>query len=121
MAAPPRIASRIHNGIRPAELLVAPVLDSLATAKTDHFGAKPVLENLWSVLAPGGFAVVKVPNCGSLNRKVMGARWCGFRYPDHLNYFTPKALGTAKAGFGISFGLTGRQATSDNVGDIGEE
>jgi SAM-dependent methyltransferase len=77
----------------------------------------PVLENLWRVLAPGGFAVVKVPNYGSLNRKVMGARWCGFRYPDHLNYFTPKALGTmaAKAGFGISFGRTGRLATSDNM------
>jgi hypothetical protein len=52
------------------------------------------------------------PNYGSLNRKVMGVRWCGFRYPDHLNHFTAKALGTtaAKAGFGISFRWTGRLA-----------
>ncbi len=77
----------------------------------------PVLQNLWHVLAAKGFAVVKVPNYGSLNRSVMGRRWCGFRYPDHLNYFTPNTLSTmaAKAGFDTGFGLTGRLATSDNM------
>jgi SAM-dependent methyltransferase len=76
-----------------------------------------VLENLQRVLGPRGFAVVKVPNYGSLNRRVMGHRWCGFRYPDHLNYFTPETLSTmaAKAGFDTSFGLTGRLPTSDNM------
>jgi SAM-dependent methyltransferase len=76
-----------------------------------------VLENLKCVLAPSGFAVVKVPNYGSLNRKVMGGRWCGFRYPEHLNYFTPETLRTmaAKAGFRISFGLAGRLPSSDNM------
>ena len=38
--------------------------------------------------APGGVAIVKVPNYGSLNRMVMGGNWCGFRIPDHVNYFT---------------------------------
>jgi SAM-dependent methyltransferase len=77
----------------------------------------PVLENLHRVLAPTGFAVVKVPNYGSLNRSVMGSRWCGFRYPDHLNYFTPKTLRVmaAKAGFETDFGLTGALPTSDNM------
>jgi SAM-dependent methyltransferase len=77
----------------------------------------PVLENLRRVLALGGFAIVKVPNYGSLNRKMMGRRWCGFRYPDHLNYFTPKTLGmmAAKAGFDTRFGLTGRLPSSDNM------
>jgi hypothetical protein len=77
----------------------------------------PVLENLRRVLAPNGFAVVKVPNYGSLNRKVMGVRWCGFRYPDHLNYFTPKTLRAmaAKAGFQTRFALTGRLPTGDNM------
>ncbi len=76
-----------------------------------------VLENLQRVLAPCGFAVVKVPNYGSLNRRVMGCRWCGFRYPEHLNYFTPTTLRTmaAKAGFRTSFGLAGRLPTSDNM------
>jgi SAM-dependent methyltransferase len=77
----------------------------------------PVLQELRRVLAPGGFAVVKVPNYGSLNRVVMGMRWCGFRYPDHLNYFSPDTLRAmaARAGFDTSFGLTGSLATSDNM------
>lgn len=77
----------------------------------------PVLENLQRVLAPSGFAVIKVPNYGSLNRSVMGSRWCGFRYPDHLNYFTPMTLRVmaAKAGFQTYFGLTGALPTSDNM------
>ena len=77
----------------------------------------PVLENLHRVLAPTGFAVIKVPNYGSFNRSVMGSRWCGFRYPDHLNYFTPKTLGVmaAKAGFHTHFGMTGALPTSDNM------
>jgi SAM-dependent methyltransferase len=76
-----------------------------------------VIENLRRVLAPRGFAVVKVPNYSSLNRRVMGRRWCGFRYPDHLNYFTPETLGSMahKAGFETDFGLTGRLPTSDNM------
>jgi len=77
----------------------------------------PVLQQLARALAPGGFAVVKVPNYGSLNRRIMGSRWCGFRYPDHLNYFTPATLRemAARAGFATSYGLTGRLPTSDNI------
>ncbi len=77
----------------------------------------PVLQRLYRVLVPGGFAMVKVPNYGSLNRRVMGSRWCGFRYPDHLNYFTPKSLTrmAEKAGFAIAFGPTGKLPTSDNM------
>lgn len=77
----------------------------------------PVLENLKRVLVPGGIAVVKVPNYDLLNRKVMGRRWCGFRYPDHVNYFTPRTLRVmaTKVGFEANFGLTGRLPTSDNL------
>ena|SRR2546421_2145359 len=77
----------------------------------------PVLKGLQRVLAPGAFAVVKVPNYRSLNRIVMGRRWCGFRYPDHLNYFSPNTLRAManKAGFETSFGLTGCLPTSDNM------
>lgn len=43
-------------------------------------------------LADGGAAIVKVPNFDSLNRTLRGSRWCGFRFPDHVNYFTPSTL-----------------------------
>ncbi len=39
-----------------------------------------------------GAAIIKVPNFASLNRRVRGQRWCGFRFPDHVNYFTPQTL-----------------------------
>lgn len=77
----------------------------------------PVLKSLRRVLAPDGIAVVKVPNYASVNRRFMGRRWCGFRYPDHLNYFTPATLRAmaARAGFATRFGMTGRLPTSDNM------
>ncbi|MDA0652573.1 MAG: methyltransferase domain-containing protein, partial [Proteobacteria bacterium] len=45
---------------------------------------RAVLEALLPRLVRGGVALVKVPNYGSINRRVMGRRWCGFRFPDHL-------------------------------------
>lgn len=53
-----------------------------------------VLKGAHRALRPTGKVYVKVPNYGSLNRKVIGRNWCGFRHPDHVNYFT---LSTLKA------------------------
>ncbi len=39
-----------------------------------------------------GRVIVKVPNYDCLARLVRGRRWCGFRWPDHVNYFTPATL-----------------------------
>ncbi len=52
----------------------------------------PLLRQCARVLKPGGRVIIKVPNFGSLNRRIRGPRWCGFRYPDHVNYFTPVTL-----------------------------
>lgn len=51
-----------------------------------------VLRECRRVLRSGGIALVKVPNFASWNRIVRQRRWCGFRYPDHVNYFTPATL-----------------------------
>jgi len=51
-----------------------------------------VLQGAHRALKPGGKVYVKVPNYGSLNRKVVGKNWCGFRLPDHVNYFTLDSL-----------------------------
>jgi len=108
----------------------APSLDGLATFRDGSFAAVtlrsyleherqplPVLREVARVLAPGGIAIVKVPNYGSLNRRVMGRKWCGFRYPDHLNYFTPATLRrmAAEAGLDTRFGVGGRLPTGDNM------
>jgi SAM-dependent methyltransferase len=53
---------------------------------------RAVLEAARRVLRPGGRIIVQVPNFASLNRRVRGARWCGYRFPDHVNYFTPHTL-----------------------------
>lgn len=76
-----------------------------------------VLQRLRQVLKQGGFAVVKVPNYASFNRIVMGRRWCGFRFPDHLNHFTPATLATiaARAGFGTEWRWRDRLPTDDNM------
>lgn len=110
--------------------LNAPTLGGLESIEDDFFSAAtlrsylehemnplPVLIELKRVLKPGGVAIIKVPNYGSLNRVIMGPKWCGFRYPDHQNYFTPKTLKmmAQKAGFSVHYGLTYTLPTSDNM------
>lgn len=76
-----------------------------------------VLRRLRKVLKVGGFAVVKVPNYASVNRLVMGRRWCGFRFPDHLNHFTPTTLTAmaARASFQAEWRWRDRLPTDDNM------
>ncbi|MFZ1727057.1 MAG: methyltransferase domain-containing protein, partial [Albidovulum sp.] len=70
--------------------------------------AARVLSGAQRALVPGGKVFVRVPNYGSLNRRVMGARWCGFRYPDHVNYFTPASLRAMAARAGFSMQIVNR-------------
>ena len=60
-----------------------------------------VLKGVHRCLKPGGKVFIRVPNFGSVNRRVVGRSWCGFRHPDHVNYFTLATLRSvaAKAGF----------------------
>ena len=75
------------------------------------------LRGVHRVLKPGGRAYVRVPNFGSLNRRVLGARWCGFRWPDHVNYFTPGTLRAVAERFGFGLKLVNRATlpVDDNV------
>jgi predicted SAM-dependent methyltransferase len=76
-----------------------------------------VLRGAHRALKDTGALFIRVPNYGSLNRKVIGPKWCGFRYPDHVNYFT---LGTlrdtvARAGFRAQLVNTVTQPIDDNI------
>jgi SAM-dependent methyltransferase len=61
----------------------------------------PLLREAWRALRAGGQVLVKVPNYASWNRSMRGTRWCGYRWPDHVNYFTPATLRAMAAAAGL--------------------
>jgi SAM-dependent methyltransferase len=77
-----------------------------------------LLKELRRVLKTSAPVIVKVPNYGCINRRVRGAKWCGFRHPDHVNYFTPESLRklAVDCGFHIARCSVGdRWPLSDNL------
>lgn len=82
--------------------------------------ARPLrlLRQLHPILATGGSVILKVPNFACWNRRLRGQRWCGFRFPDHVNYFTPDTLQRLahEAGYTVSRQSFGdRLPISDNM------
>jgi 2-polyprenyl-3-methyl-5-hydroxy-6-metoxy-1,4-benzoquinol methylase len=49
------------------------------------------LKKVASILKPGGFCFILVPNMQSLAVRLIGAKY-RYIYPEHLNYFTPETL-----------------------------
>lgn len=76
-----------------------------------------VLSGAHRALKDSGGVYIRVPNYNSLNRRVIGAKWCGFRYPDHVNYFTLESLRDVAARAGFTTRLVNRRtlAVDDNV------
>ena len=77
-----------------------------------------ILRRARRVLRPNGFVIIKVPNYDCWSRRwLRGHRWCGFRYPDHVNYFTPNTLSIVaeQAGFEMQQSRRDRLPTSDNM------
>jgi SAM-dependent methyltransferase len=108
----------------------APAAEGLATFSPKYFTAAimlgylehefhplGILSRVRQLLTDDAVVIVKMPNYASINRHVTGRKWCGFRLPDHVNYYTPRTLVAlaARAGFKVSFGLLGRQPLSDNM------
>lgn len=79
---------------------------------------KQILQEAYRIMKHGGVLVVKVPNYGSFNRRVMGKKWCGYRFPEHVNYFTPRTLTNLlyQTGFSLKrFNMIDKIPTSDNM------
>ena len=77
-----------------------------------------VLQRARNTLRDGGRLIIKVPNYGSLLRLVRSKRWCGFRLPEHVNYFTPQSLAACGQLSGLKvkkFTLADRWPLSDNM------
>jgi SAM-dependent methyltransferase len=106
-------------------------LDALGQFESDWFSGiimhtyleheanpKEVLKATGRVLRKGGALIIKVPNYASINRRFRGKKWCGFRFPDHVNYFTPQSLRQmlADTGFKVRrMNFADRLPTSDNM------
>lgn len=51
------------------------------------------LERAHRALRPEGRLFIEVPNAASLDRRIFGRHWAGWRLPQHLYHFTPETLG----------------------------
>ena len=82
------------NALAGAQQLAPNSIDVVLMSCFLEHEAQPhaLLTALRPVLRQDGLIVLKVPNFASWNRHLRGQKWCGFRYPDHVNYFTPKSL-----------------------------
>lgn len=112
-----RIADE-RMALRGGRTIRAPSLEGIAQFPDRHFTGvilrgliehevepKALLRQVVRVLADDGAVYVKTPNYGGLNRRVMGARWCGFRHPEHVNYFTLASLRKMAADCGLRLKL----------------
>jgi len=69
-------------------------------------------------LTTDGRIIVKVPNFNCLGRLIRGRKWCGFRWPDHVNYFTAQTLASMAENAGLAvvrMGLFDRSPLSDSL------
>lgn len=104
-----------HEGLR--RFPAASLAGVLARSYLEHDAdADAVMQEIGRTLRPDGMAVVKVPNYGSINRRVMGRTWCGFRLPDHVNYFRPRDMArlAGRHGLTASFPVLLSLPTDDN-------
>ena len=124
-----RAAAKLAEG--EARVVNAPAIEGLAAMAAGSVSGvvmrsflehetrpRELLDEVARVLADDGVAIVKVPNYGCLNRAVVGPRWCGFRFPGHVNYFTPASLRSMVEDAGLAvvrFGLLDRFPLSDNM------
>lgn len=53
------------------------------------------------VLRGGGTVYLTVPNFDALSRRMLGPRWPGIAYPEHLSYFTPRTIRSWLGSFGF--------------------
>jgi SAM-dependent methyltransferase len=80
--------------------------------------AREVLLATARVMKPGARLIVKVPNYACVNRSIRGRLWCGFRFPDHVNYFTPELLTKLLESTGfeiVRFNFADRLPSSDTM------
>jgi SAM-dependent methyltransferase len=97
------------------------IMNSYLEHEVNPHGA---LEAARALMRPNSRLIIKVPNFSSYNRIFRGARWCGFRYPDHVNYFSPPLLAQLLRDVGfrvVRAGFADHFPTSDNMWALAEK
>ncbi len=74
-----------------------------------------LLRRVHGLLRTGGALIAKVPNFDSWLRRLRGRRWSGYRWPEHVQYFTPATLGALVERNGFSVSACRAHALSDNL------
>lgn len=84
----------IHIGVFSASLYAAESFDYVVMDQVLEHAVDPVwmLEQVRTVLKPGGAAVVATPNARGFGARVFGARWIHWHAPYHLQYFSDESL-----------------------------
>lgn len=77
------------------------------------------LQRMRRLLKPGGVCVHKTPNYSTWLRKILGQRWSGYRWPEHVQYFTPTTLGRLINSAGFETVAAHAFQLSDNFWMIG--
>lgn len=118
---------------RGGDVINGPAAEAIGTFPDDYFTGvimrsvleheaqpKRLLREVARVLQPGSRAYVRVPNYGSINRVFSGGKWCGFRHPDHVNYFTVASLRRMAGDAGLSLKLLHplRLPFDDNINGV---
>lgn len=68
----------------------------------------------FELLRPGGVFINKVPNYASWLRTLLGERWSGYRFPEHMQYFTPETLARLLQTAGFRVDKTWANPLGDN-------
>ncbi len=74
-----------------------------------------LLRMVRGILDLDGVLILKVPNFASYLRRIRGRRWSGFRWPDHVQYFTPASLRLMVERAGLEVTWLEANRLSDNI------
>lgn len=121
----PAMASRAARRVGAERVLVGRLEDlALEPGSADVVTAVSFLEHepaplsflrrARELLCDGGTLVIKVPNFDCLLRRLRGRRWSGYRWPEHVQYFTPATLSALVSAAGLVVGSVSANPLSDN-------
>ncbi len=77
------------------------------------------LRRMRELLRPGGVCVHKTPNYASRLRGILGTRWSGYRWPEHVQYYTPQTLAAVLERAGFRVEASKAPSLGDNMWIVG--